>query len=37
VKNDRAAIWTVRDGKVARFDAYANRSDALKTAGLGAE
>jgi ketosteroid isomerase-like protein len=34
VKNDGAAIWTVRDRKVARFDAYANRSDALKAVGL---
>jgi ketosteroid isomerase-like protein len=34
MKNGGAAIWTVRDGKVARFDAYANRSDALNAAGL---
>ena len=34
MQNRGAAIWTVRDGKVARFDAYANRSDALKAAGL---
>jgi ketosteroid isomerase-like protein len=34
MQNRGAAIWTVRDGKVARFDAYANRSEALEAAGL---
>ena len=28
------AIWTVREGKVARYDGYADRADALKAAGL---
>jgi ketosteroid isomerase-like protein len=31
-----AAIWTIRDGKVARYDAYVDRADALKAAGLSA-
>ena len=29
-----AAIWTVRDGKVARFEAWIDRADALRAAGL---
>jgi ketosteroid isomerase-like protein len=29
-----AAIWTIRDGKAARYDGYANRAEALKAAGL---
>jgi ketosteroid isomerase-like protein len=28
------AIWTIRDGKIARLDAYLDRADALKAAGL---
>jgi hypothetical protein len=30
----RAAIWTVRDGKVVRFVWYERESEALKDAGL---
>jgi ketosteroid isomerase-like protein len=29
-----AAIWTLRDGKVARFQAWIDRADALREAGL---
>jgi ketosteroid isomerase-like protein len=29
-----AAIWTLRDGKVARFQAWIERADALRVAGL---
>ena len=29
-----AAIWTLRDGKVARFQAWIERADALRAAGL---
>jgi ketosteroid isomerase-like protein len=29
-----AAIWTIRDGKVARFQAWIDRTDALRDAGL---
>ncbi len=29
-----AAIWTLRDGKVARFQAWIDRADALRAAGL---
>ena len=29
-----ASIWTVRDGKVARAEFYANRTEALEAAGL---
>jgi ketosteroid isomerase-like protein len=29
-----AAIWTIREGKVARYDAYVDRTEALKAAGL---
>jgi ketosteroid isomerase-like protein len=29
-----AAIWTLRDGKVARFQAWIERTDALRVAGL---
>src|SRR5882757_2227085 len=28
------AVWTIRDGKVARLDAYPDRADALKAVGL---
>jgi ketosteroid isomerase-like protein len=34
VRANVAAIWAVRDGKVARFDAYADRRDAFGAAGL---
>jgi hypothetical protein len=29
-----AVVWTVHAGKVARFEVYADRSDALKAVGL---
>jgi len=29
-----AAVWTFRDGKIVRFDAYADRAVALKAVGL---
>ena|SRR5687767_3302976 len=29
-----AAIWTIREGKAARYDGYADRAEALKAAGL---
>jgi ketosteroid isomerase-like protein len=29
-----AAVWTLRDGKIAKADFYVNRSDALEAAGL---
>jgi ketosteroid isomerase-like protein len=29
-----AAIWSFRDGRVVGFDAYANRAEALKAAGV---
>jgi uncharacterized protein len=29
-----AAVWTLRDGKVTRFEAYGDRADALRVAGL---
>jgi ketosteroid isomerase-like protein len=29
-----AAIWTLRDGRVARFQAWIQRSDAVRAAGL---
>ena len=28
-------VWSVRDGKVARFEVYADRADALRAVGLG--
>jgi ketosteroid isomerase-like protein len=34
VKGDNAAVWTFRDEKVVRFDAYADRARALKVLGL---
>jgi len=34
VRQAPAAIWIVRDGKIARFEAYANRSEAFKALGL---
>jgi ketosteroid isomerase-like protein len=27
-------VWTVRDGKIARFDVYADRADALRAVGF---
>jgi ketosteroid isomerase-like protein len=29
-----AAVWTLRDGKVTRFEAYGDRAEALQVAGL---
>jgi len=29
-----AGLWTFRDGKIARFDIYEDRAEALKTVGL---
>jgi ketosteroid isomerase-like protein len=29
-----AAVWTVRDGKIARASFYPNREDALRAVGL---
>jgi ketosteroid isomerase-like protein len=34
VKSRNAAIWTVRDGKVARAEFYADRARALEAVGL---
>jgi ketosteroid isomerase-like protein len=34
VKVDGAAVWSFRDGKIARFEAYAERSEALEAVGL---
>jgi ketosteroid isomerase-like protein len=34
VRGRVAAVWTVRDGKIARLDAYTTRADALKAVGL---
>ena len=34
VKLIGAEVWTVRDGKIARWDVYADRADAVKTLGL---
>ena len=34
VQGKNAALWTIRDGKVLRFDAYADRARALKAVGL---
>jgi ketosteroid isomerase-like protein len=34
VMGRNAAVWTFRDGKVVRFDAYADRAVARKVAGL---
>jgi limonene-1,2-epoxide hydrolase len=34
VKLIGAEVWTVRDGKIARWEVYADRSDAAKTLGL---
>jgi ketosteroid isomerase-like protein len=34
VRGRVAALWTVRDGKVARLDAYTTQAEALKAVGL---
>jgi ketosteroid isomerase-like protein len=34
VKVDGSAVWTIRDGKVARADFFPARSEAFKAAGL---
>jgi ketosteroid isomerase-like protein len=34
VKLAPGVVWTVRGGKIARFDVYADRADALKAVGL---
>jgi ketosteroid isomerase-like protein len=34
VKLAPGVVWTVRDGKVARFEVYADRAEALKAVGL---
>jgi ketosteroid isomerase-like protein len=34
VKLSGADVWTVRDGKIARWEAYPNRRAALKAVGL---
>jgi ketosteroid isomerase-like protein len=33
-ENASAALWTVRDGKIARAEFYADRAEALKAVGL---
>jgi len=37
IEEDRAWIWTVRDGKVVRHETYADHPSALEAAGLKAE
>jgi ketosteroid isomerase-like protein len=34
VKVDGAAVWTFRDGKITRFEAFAHRSEAREAVGL---
>ena len=34
VKGSNASVWTFRKGTVVRFDAFADRADALKAVGL---
>jgi ketosteroid isomerase-like protein len=34
VKLAPGVVWTVRDGKIARFEVYADRAEALKAVGL---
>src|SRR6478609_9269381 len=34
VKLSPGVAWTVRDGKIARFEVYADRTEALKAVGL---
>jgi ketosteroid isomerase-like protein len=35
IKIDGAAVWSFRNGRIARFEAYADRSEALEAIGLG--
>jgi ketosteroid isomerase-like protein len=35
VKGSDAAVWTVRDGKIARIEFYVHRREALEAVGLG--
>jgi ketosteroid isomerase-like protein len=34
IKIDGASVWSFRDGRIARFEAYADRSDAREAIGL---
>ena len=34
VKVDGSAVWTVRDGKIARAEFFTHRADAFQAAGL---
>jgi ketosteroid isomerase-like protein len=34
VRGRVAAVWTIRDGKITRLDAYTTHADALKAVGL---
>src|SRR5689334_16938636 len=34
IRGRLGALWTLRDGKLARLDAYTDRSEALKAVGL---
>jgi ketosteroid isomerase-like protein len=34
VRGRQGAVWTIRDGKIARLDAYGTRAEALEAAGL---
>jgi ketosteroid isomerase-like protein len=34
VRGRLAAVWTIRDGKVARLDAYPDRAEALEALGM---
>jgi ketosteroid isomerase-like protein len=34
VRGSNASVWTFRDGAIVRFDAYADRAEALKAVGL---
>jgi ketosteroid isomerase-like protein len=34
VRQTTSDVWTVRDGKIVRFEGYARRSEALKAVGL---
>lgn len=34
IKVDGSAVWTVKDGRIARADFFAHRSEAFKAAGL---
>ena len=34
VKLSPGVVWTVRDGKIARFEVYTDRKQALKAVGL---